>query len=81
MKFIWFIRSLPRWVERRFINAIMYVHYRSYMTLLLRHLRRLGVQIDGTPNSIANDVWFDSTDYSLIEIGHDSTVSSDTPNA
>lgn len=75
MKLRWFVRNLPRWIERRFINMLMYVDYKSYMSLLIRHLRRLGVHVDGRPNSIANDVWLDSTDYSLIEIGHDSTLS------
>jgi len=38
--------------------------------------RRWGMKLNGTPNYISSKIWFDGTDYSLIEIGHEVTMSS-----
>lgn len=38
--------------------------------------RRQGMIINGTPNYISATVWFDGSDYSLIELGDGCTISS-----
>ncbi|MFX4954892.1 acyltransferase [Acinetobacter baumannii] len=34
------------------------------------------MKFNGKPNYISSKIWFDGTDYSLIEIGHEVTMSS-----
>lgn len=38
--------------------------------------KRWGMKFNGRPNYISSKIWFDGTDYSLIEIGHEVTMSS-----
>ncbi|MGQ0693810.1 acyltransferase [Acinetobacter baumannii] len=38
--------------------------------------KRWGMKFNGKPNYISSKIWFDGTDYSLIEIGHEVTMSS-----
>lgn len=38
--------------------------------------KRWGMKFHGEPNYISSKIWFDGTDYSLIEIGHQVTMSS-----
>lgn len=38
--------------------------------------RRWGMRFTGTPNYISSKIWFDGTDYSLIRIGDQVTMSS-----
>ena len=39
--------------------------------------KRWGMKFIGTPNYISAKVWFDGTDYSIIEIGNQVTISND----
>lgn len=47
----------------------------KYMRSYNRYLRSLGIKMSGEPNYIANDAYFDSSDYSLIELGNDCVIS------
>lgn len=38
--------------------------------------KRWGMKFHGKPNYISSKIWFDGTDYSVIEIGQDVTMSS-----
>lgn len=38
--------------------------------------KKWGMVFNGTPNYISSKIWFDGTDYSLIKIGQDVTMSS-----
>lgn len=38
--------------------------------------KRWGMKFNGKPNYISSKIWFDGTDYSIIEIGHEVTMSS-----
>lgn len=39
-------------------------------------LKRWGMRFNGRPNYLSTKIWFDGTDYSLISIGKDVTMSS-----
>lgn len=45
--------------------------------LSLSYYKRHGMNIVGTPNYVSTRSWFDGTDYSLITIGHGTTISSE----
>lgn len=75
MKLIKTIKAIPRYLLGIGIKYIQFINYKLYMKIYTRYLKRLGVKITGTPRTIAKNVHFDSSDYSLIEIGHNSTIS------
>lgn len=70
------IRRAIRAVVEAFIGVVGLIDHRLYMQLLLPHLRRLGVHIEGTPVYIGRAVRFDSTDYGLITVGDGAVISS-----
>ena len=45
-------------------------------TLAIRFYGKHGMKFNGRPNYISSLSWFDGTDYSLIEIGEGTTISS-----
>jgi len=60
---------------RNFIKLISYVSIDKYMSLYAKYLKKVGVCIEGKPKFISKDVYFDGTDYSLIHIGDNVTIS------
>lgn len=44
--------------------------------LLFFFLKRWGVKFNGRPNYLSSKIWFDGTNYSIIEIGREVTMSS-----
>jgi acetyltransferase-like isoleucine patch superfamily enzyme len=49
----------------------------QYMTLYLKYIKRLGVNVSGSPKYIASDLKIDSADYSVITIGDGVVISSE----
>lgn len=47
----------------------------NYMKHYIKYLRSLGIQIEGTPEYIAPNAYFDAHDYSAIHLGNGITVS------
>jgi acetyltransferase-like isoleucine patch superfamily enzyme len=57
------------------LEFVKHLGARRYMRFKYRDLRRRGVNMEGVPLYIAPDVFIDSTDYSLISIGHNAVIS------
>lgn len=61
--------------ERFLIQKILYINSKLYMKLYIKYLKKMGMNIKGTPNYIGNDVYFDGKDYSKITINENVTIS------
>lgn len=57
------------------IKKIMYINTNLYMRLYVKYLKGNGMMVDGAPNFISNDVYFDGKDYSIIKLGNGCTIS------
>lgn len=75
MRFMKFIKKVSLFLLGKIIKQTVFINYYLYMKLYVGYLTRLGVKINGKPMFIAKDVHFDGFDYSLIEIGNKSTIS------
>jgi acetyltransferase-like isoleucine patch superfamily enzyme len=75
MKFNKLIKKVSIYFLGKIIKQTIFINDYWYRDLYTNYLRRLGVKIEGTPNFISGDARFDSSDYSLIEIGNNSTIS------
>ena len=62
-------------IHREIIKKIAYFCPNLYMKKYITWLKKHGMVFSGTPNWFSNDVFFDGTDYSLIEIGDFVTIS------
>lgn len=62
-------------LERIIIQKMQYISMKLYMKYYIRYLKKVGMNIEGTPNYIGNDVYFDGKDYSYITIGDNVTIS------
>lgn len=51
------------------------INFHGYMNYAVKYYRKLGINIGNNINYICSDVYFDSTDYSLISIGDNVTIS------
>lgn len=51
------------------------VNQKLYMQFYVFLLRLVGVRVNGIPKYISREVYFDGSDYSLIEIGENSVIS------
>ena len=71
------MRRLLYKIVLRFIRYPIWVVSPSLCTRITAHaLRALGTKLEGNPNYLSALIWFDGGDYSLIELGHGVTVSS-----
>lgn len=61
--------------QRWFIKKIIFINVDIYMSLYTRWLKKNGLIFMGKPKYINPDVYFDGTDYSLISIGENVTLS------
>lgn len=52
-----------------------YISPKMYMSSYVKYLKRCGIKIDGMPNYISSDVYFDGHDYSLITVGDGTVIS------
>lgn len=57
------------------LSIFAHVHLGLYMFLFNRYLRHIGIKVIGSPKFISHDVYFDGSDYSLIQIGDNSVIS------
>lgn len=69
-------------VQRNILRAISYIHEETYKELYPRYLRKIGINIaenyrEGKMGYIHQSVYFDGSDYSLISIGKNTTISRD----
>ena len=55
-----------------------YTNPSRYMRYYVKYLRKLGININGTPKYISSDAYFDGNDYSKITLGDNVTVSRET---
>lgn len=62
-------------LEYKIIMIIGYVNHEFYMKLLNKYLKKIGVNILGDAEFIANNVDIDGTDYSLITLGNKIVIS------
>lgn len=69
------IRKILTVLRRKFILQEMYINSSMYMKHYVKFLRGRGMQFEGVPNYISNDVHFDGKDYSIIKIGNNVTIS------
>lgn len=49
--------------------------FNGYMRSKQKHMKSLGIKIEGALRFVAADAYFDGHDYSLIQIGDDVTIS------
>ena len=61
--------------RRKTIQYLMYVNTGLYMRQYVNFLKKKGMDIEGLPNYISNDVHFDGKDYSIIHLGDGCTIS------
>lgn len=69
-------------VQRNILRAISYIHAETYKELYPKYLRKIGIDIaenyrEGKMGYIHQSVYFDGSDYSLISIGKNTTISRD----
>lgn len=62
-------------IKREFIKKLIYLDVDIYMNCYTKYLRKVGVEIKGTPKFISPDIYFDGNDYSKIKIGDNVTIS------
>lgn len=62
-------------IERGFIKNLIYLNTDIYMRHYSKYLRKIGVNIKGTPKFISQDAYFDGNNYSKITIGDNITIS------
>ncbi|MHB1367946.1 MAG: hypothetical protein ACYCWE_19175, partial [Eubacteriales bacterium] len=58
-------------------KSISYINTPLYMKLYIKHLKSIGVNIQGTPKYINPKVYFDGSDYSLITLNDNISISRD----
>ena len=62
-------------LEAFFIKKLIYLNGSLYMKNYIKYLKKNGMKIIGNPNYIGTDVHFDGTDYGLITINDNVTIS------
>lgn len=68
------IKKIFTKIKGESIKLLLYINFHWYMRNYVKHLKKLGVKLD-SPAFISPDAKFDGTDYSLIEIGDKSVIS------
>lgn len=76
------LMKLVQVVQRNILRAISYIHEETYKELYPKYLRKIGINIaenyrEGKMGYIHQSVYFDGSDYSLISIGKNTTISRD----
>lgn len=68
--------KLEKWIVFNIIRLVSAFRSKPATNLAFHYYKRWGMKFTGKPNYISPKVWFDGTDYSLISIGHEVTISS-----
>lgn len=61
--------------ERLIIKVVKIFNRKQYNNLFYSYIRHLGVNLNGKPRFIEDDVYFDPVDYTKILIEEDTTIS------
>lgn len=69
------IKKILSVIKRKYIKMWSYISVKKYMASYTKYLKKIGVNINGKPKFISPDVYFDGTDYSIIAIGDNVTIS------
>lgn len=64
-----------RYLKKLVIKQIRFFSSDKYMTAYTKELTKQGIKFTGKPHYIAPNVYFDGSDYSLIEIDNKVTLS------
>lgn len=75
MKIIVGLKKILSRLQRKLILNLEFVNQQTYRKEYLKWLKKHGVVIHGTPNYISNTVYFDGSDFSMIELGDGCTIS------
>ena len=70
------MRKLEKIICFTLVKLVANFRPRWATNIQLFFYKRWGMKFTGKPNYISSKIWFDGTDYSLIEIGHEVTMSS-----
>ena len=69
------IKKIFSVIHRELIKKMIYINTNLYMREYTKYLKKIGLKINGQPKFISNDVYFDGTNYSLITIEDNVTIS------
>jgi len=69
--------KIHKWIGGQIIKFIGNFNHVVYVKLYIWYLKKLGVDIKGTPIYISPTAYFDGKDYSKIHIGHKTVISSE----
>jgi len=59
----------------KLLKILSYLNTNLYMKLYTKHLKKIGLSINGVPKFISSDVYFDGKKYSAIHLGDNITIS------
>lgn len=69
------IRRAARLVYRSMLKPLSFVNSQLYTRMMSEHLKRNGMNIEGSPFYFSTSIYFDGTDYSLITLGNGISIS------
>lgn len=69
------MKKILRKIEKSSIKIVKAFSRKRYNTLFYSYVKRLGVNLVGTPRFIEDDVYFDPVDYTKITVEKDVTIS------
>jgi len=69
-------RSIEKIICYVSVSLVSNFRARWATNILYFFLKRWGVKFNGKPNYLSSKIWFDGTDYSIISIGKEVTMSS-----
>lgn len=70
-----FLSSVINLLKLKVIKKLQIFSDDIYMKYFTKYLVQKGIKIRGIPKYINSDVYFDGTDYSIIELGNNITIS------
>lgn len=69
------INKILTHIRKFLIQRLLYINSNLYMKLYLIHLKKVGINVNGKPNYIGENVYFDGADYSMITLNDNVTIS------
>ncbi|WP_299677799.1 acyltransferase [uncultured Dokdonia sp.] len=69
-------RKIEKIICRILVGLVSNFRARWATNILYFFFKRWGMKFNGKPNYISSKIWFDGTDYSIISIGNEVTMSS-----
>ena len=68
-------QKLLNLILRTIVKPISYINNNIYMKMSIKYLKYIGITLNGIPCYIHPTVYFDGSDYSLIELGEGCSIS------